>query len=141
MGRIKEQLKMTNKINRLLMFVVLAGLTTAWAVAQDADTGTKSKGQVRSITGCLSKADGANEYLLTGEDGSTWEVHSNNSVDLSSHVGHTIAAKGVVSHTKMHNMKEDAKEAAKDSGMKKTDTEHGHLEVTDVRMIGDSCQK
>jgi len=132
---------MTHKINRLLMCVLLAGMTTAWALAQDADTGAKSKAQVRSITGCLTKADGANEYLLTGTDGSTWEVHSNNAVDLSSHVGHTIEAKGAVSHAKMHNMKEDAKDAAKDSGMKKTSTEHGHLEVTDVRMIGDSCQQ
>jgi hypothetical protein len=31
------------------------------------------------------------------------------------------------------DMKEDAKEAAKDSGMKKTDNEHGHLKVTAVQ--------
>jgi hypothetical protein len=129
---------MMNKWSRLLLCVVLAGLTSAWAIAQDTDT--KSKGEVRSITGCLSKGDNANEFLLTGKDGSTWEVHANNSVDLASHVGHTIEAKGVVSHTKMHNMKEDAKDAAKDTGMKKNSTEHGHLKVTDVRMIGESCQ-
>ncbi len=129
---------MTNKWSRWMLCVVLAGLTSAWAIAQDTDT--KSKGEVRSITGCLSKGDSANEFLLTANDGSTWEVHSNNSVDLANHVGHTIEAKGVVSHTKMHNMKEDAKDAAKDSGMKKNSTEHGHLKVTDVRMIGESCQ-
>jgi hypothetical protein len=38
-------------------------------------------------------------------------------------------------------MKEDAKETAKDTGMKKSDKEHGHLEVTDVRRVGESCQK
>jgi hypothetical protein len=129
---------MTNKWSRWMLCVVLAGLASAWAIAQDTDT--KSKGEVRSITGCLSKGDSANEFLLTGNDGSTWEVHSNNSVDLASHVGHSVEAKGVVSHTKMHNMKEDAKDAAKDSGVKKNSTEHGHLEVTDVRMIGESCQ-
>ena len=129
---------MTNKWSRLLLCVVLAALTSAWAIAQDTDT--KSKGEVRSITGCLSKGDSANEFLLTGNDGSTWEVRSNNSVDLASHVGHTIEAKGVVSHAKMHNMKEDAKDAAKDSGMKKNSSEHGHLKVTDVRMVGESCQ-
>lgn len=129
---------MKNKWSRLLFCVVLAGLTSAWAIAQDTDT--KSKGEVRSITGCLSKGDSGKEFLLTGNDGSTWEVHSNNSVDLASHVGHTIEAKGVVSHAKMHNMKEDAKDAAKDSGMKKNSTEHGHLKVTDVRMVGESCQ-
>jgi hypothetical protein len=78
---------------------------------------------------------------LTGSDGSTWEIHANNSVDLASHVGHTIKAKGVVSHTKMHNMKEDAKDAAQDTGVKKSNTEHGHLEVTDVHMVGESCQQ
>ncbi len=129
---------MTNKWSRLLLCVMLAGLTSAWALAQDTD---KSKSEVRSITGCLTKGDSANEYLLTGNDGSTWEVHANNSVDLASQVGHTVEAKGVVSNSKMHNMKEDAKDAAKDSGMKKSDTEHGHLTVTHVRMIGESCQR
>ena len=130
---------MTNNWSRLLLCVVLAGLTSAWAIAQDTDM--KSKGEVRSITGCLSKGDSADEFLLTANDGSTWEVRSNNAVDLAGHVGHTIEAKGVVSHAKMHNMKEDTKDAAKDSGMKKTSTEHGHLKVTDVHMVGDSCQK
>jgi hypothetical protein len=129
---------MANKWSRFLLCVVLAGLTSAWTLAQD--TGTKSKGEVRSITGCLSKGDNANEFLLTANDGSTWEVHANNAVDLASHVGHTVEAKGVVSHAKMHDMKEDAKDTAKDSGMKKNSTEHGHLKVTDVRMIGESCQ-
>ena len=89
---------MTNKWNRLMLCVVLAGLTSVWAMAQDTDT--KSKGDVRSITGCLSKGDSANEYLLTGTDGSTWEIHGNNAVDLASHVGHTIEAKGAVSNAK-----------------------------------------
>ena len=130
---------MTNKWSRFLLCVVFAGLTSAWAIAQDTDA--KSKGEVRSITGCLSKGDSTNEFLLTANDGSTWEVRGNNSVDLASHVGHTIEAKGVVSHAKMHNMKEDAKDAAKDSGMKKNSSEHGHLKVTDVRMVGESCQQ
>jgi hypothetical protein len=40
----------------------------------------------------------------------------------------------------MHNMKEDTKEMAKDAGMKKSDSEHGHLKVTDVKMVSDSCK-
>jgi hypothetical protein len=38
-------------------------------------------------------------------------------------------------------MKEDAKDAAHDSGMKKSNTEHGHLKITDVQMVSDSCQR
>ena len=129
---------MKNQLSRLLLCVALAALTSAWALAQDADA--KSKGEVRNMTGCLTRA-GSNEYLLTAQDGSTWEIHGNNSVDLASQVNHTVEVKGVVSHEKMHNMKEDAKDMAKDSGVKKNDTEHGHLEVTNVRSVGDSCQK
>jgi hypothetical protein len=37
-------------------------------------------------------------------------------------------------------MKEDAKEAAKDSGLKKSDSEHGHMTVTKVKMVSDTCK-
>jgi hypothetical protein len=101
----------------------------------------KPKSKVRTITGCLSKAEGGDEYLLRGKNGSTWEVHSKDSgVSLSDHVGHTVTATGVVSHSKLHNMKEDAKEAAKDSGVKKNDREHGHLTITSIEMVSESCK-
>lgn len=99
----------------------------------------KSKADVREVTGCLAKGDSAKEFVLTGSDGSSWEIRSSK-VALAPHVGHTVTATGVVSNATMHNMKEDAKEAAKDSGMKKSDDEHGHLTVTDVKMVSDSCQ-
>jgi hypothetical protein len=87
----------------------------------------------------LAKGDSAKEFVLTGNDGSTWEIRSSN-VDLAEHVGHTVTATGVVSNATMHNMKEDAKDAAKDSGMKKDDSEHGHLKVTAVKMVSESCK-
>ncbi len=132
---------MTNKWKRVLLGVLFAGLTTAWAVAQDTDTTAKSKDSVRTITGCLTKSGGGDEYLLTGNDGSTWEVHGNSSVDLASQVNHTVEAKGVVKHDKMHNMKEDSKEMASDTGVKKDKGEHGHLTITDLHMVSESCQK
>ena len=81
----------------------------------------------------------AKEFLLTGNDGSTWEVRSSK-VPLASHVGHTVALTGVVSNATMHNMKEDTKDMAKDSGMKKSNAEHGHMKVTDVKMVSESCK-
>ncbi len=33
------------------------------------------------------------------------------------------------------------KDMAHDAGMKKENTEHGHLKVTDVKMVSDSCSK
>ena len=115
---------------KLLLCVILAGCTFGLA---------KEKADIRDVTGCLSKGDSAKEFLLTGTDGSTWEVRSSR-VHLAEHVGHTVTATGVVSNAKMHNMKEDAKETAKDSGMKKSDAEHGHMTITDVKMVSESCK-
>ena len=123
----------------LFLGLILLGLTASAASAQD--TASKPKADVRSITGCLSTGDSADEYLLTGSDGSTWEVHSNTAVSLGEHVGHTVTLKGVVANAKAHNMKEDAKTAATDAGVKKTDNEHGHLKVTSLKMVSESCSK
>jgi hypothetical protein len=38
-------------------------------------------------------------------------------------------------------LKEDAKDAGKDAGMKNNSTEHGHLKITDVHMVSDACQQ
>jgi len=130
---------MTNKWSRLLLCVVLAGLTSVWALAQDTDT--NAKGEVRTITGCLTKSGGGSEFLLTANDGSTWEIHEKTGIDLASHVDQSVEAKGVVSHEKMHNMKEHTKDMAHDSGSTKVHAEHGHLRVTDVHKVSDSCQK
>ena len=116
----------------LLCFILAASMS---ALAGD----TKDKDKVRDVTGCLSKGDSAKEFVLTTSDGSTWEVQSDK-VTLADHVGHTVTATGVVSHAKMHNLKEDAQEAAKDTGMKKSNPEHGHMTVTDVKMVSDSCK-
>ena len=42
---------------------------------------------------------------------------------------------------KVQNAWGKAKDAAKDSGMKKDNTEHGHLKVTDLKMVSDSCNR
>ncbi len=123
-----------------LMLVVFGSMST---FAQDARRDTKSKSDTRTITGCLSKGDNSassKEYLLTANDGSTWEVRSD-AVLLADHVGHTVSAKGVVKNPTAHNLKEDAKDAAADAHMKKDTTEHGHMTITDVKMVSESCQK
>ncbi len=131
---------MKTSLMKLVLCTLFAGLATSWAIAQDSTTVSDSKSDVRTITGCVSKGDSADEFQLTGTDGSTWEVRSS-AVSLGDHVGHTVAATGVVSNSKMHNMKEDAKDAAKDSGMKKSNNEHGHLKITDVQMVSETCQR
>jgi hypothetical protein len=130
---------MRSKLSRLLLCLVLAGCTTGWLLAQEGNGTDKSKSDTRTITGCLTQGDNANEFMLTGQDGSTWEVRSS-SVSLEKHVGHEIEATGVVNHATAHNMKEDAKDAATDAHMKKNDTEHGHMTITDVKMVSHSCK-
>jgi len=115
---------------KLLLCVILAGCTFGVA---------KEKADVRDITGCLSKGDSAKEFVLTGNDGSTWEVASGK-VALAEHVGHTVTATGVVSNATMHNMKEDAKDTAKDAGANNSTREHGHLTITSMKMVGESCR-
>src|ERR1700737_710123 len=108
---------MTTKLNRLLLCLIVGGLAASWAVAQEETSASKSKSDVRTVTGCLTKGDSADEFMLTGNDGSTGEVRGSKSRgDLANPVGHTISATGVVSNAMAHNLKEDTKDAAKDTG-------------------------
>jgi hypothetical protein len=113
--------------------------TTTTTTDKDASTAAAdTHANVRTLTGCLQKGDSANEYSLMGQNGSTWELKSD-SVDLASHVGHTVTITGAVPHATMHGMKEDAKSEAQEHGMDKSATEHGHLTVTNLSMVSSSC--
>jgi len=128
------------KIRQMLVLLMFVLLGTWLAAAQDAASDSKSKSDTRTITGCLAKGDNADEFLLTAQDGSTWEIKSS-AVNLADHVGHTVAATGVVSNATMHNLKEDTKDVAKDAHMSKSNSEHGHMKITDVQMVSSSCSK
>jgi hypothetical protein len=125
-------------MKKALLCLVLACTASVWTLAQDSDA--KSKGSTRTITGCLQKTDDANEFRLIGNDGSSWEVRSD-TVSLADHVGHTVSATGVVSNSTAHNMKEDTKDMAHDAGVKKNNSEHGHMKITDVQMVSHSCSR
>jgi hypothetical protein len=103
------------------------------------DTKTTHK-KTRTLTGCLLKGEDASEYTFTAKDGGDWEIKSD-SVELDQHVGHTVKIVGVVSNATAHGMKEDMKEEMKEHGMNKHATEHGHLTVTDLTVVSDTCQK
>lgn len=120
----------------LLLCLVLA-CTAILATANDSE---KGKSDTRTITGCLSQGDNAKEFNLKADDGSTWEVRSSN-LSLAKHVGHKVTVTGVVSNATAHNLKEDTKDMAHDTGVKKGNNEHGHLKATDVQMVSDSCSQ
>jgi hypothetical protein len=118
----------------LFIFATTAGLATA----QDKTKTTHKK--TRTLSGCVSKGDDANEFKLTTAKGATWEIKSD-TLKLADHVGHSVTITGVVSNAKMHGMKEDVKDEAKEHGMGKKSTEHGHITVTDLTMVSASCSK
>jgi hypothetical protein len=125
---------MKNKL--LLSMIAVSTLLLVPAIGSSSE----DKDEVRTLTGCLTKAEGAHEYKLTTENGSTWELHSK-TVRLSPHRGHTVTVTGKVRHADMHEAKEKAKDEMKEHGMDKDATEHGHLKVTNINMVSDSCKR
>lgn len=114
----------------LASLAVLPATGFANGARQDRDD---DRGKVREMTGCLQK-DG-DEYELMADNGSTWELKSDRA-NLADHVGHTVRVTGTVDHKKMH----DAKEKTQDA-VDRDNKEHGHLTVTDVKMVSRSCTK
>jgi hypothetical protein len=129
-------MKLNTAITVLALFVFTS--TAGLATAQDTTKTTHKK--TRTLTGCLQKGDDANEYKLTTAKGATWEIKSD-TVKLGDHVAHTVTITGVVSNATLHGAKEDAKAEAKEHGIDKNSTEHGHMTVTDLKMVSNSCSK
>jgi hypothetical protein len=127
-------LKIVTGVIALFLFAGAAGLATA----QDTTKTTHKK--TRTLTGCLQKGEDANEFNLTVKDGGTWEIKSD-TFKLGEHVGHTVKITGVVANATAHGMKEDVKEEMKEHGMDKHTAERGHMTVTDLSMVSDTCQK
>ncbi len=125
---------MTTKLAFNLLAVSCVAMAPAFAQSINAQEQDKSA-KIRSVTGCLSAGDSANEFKLTQDDGSTWEIQSKD-VKLSPHVGHTVSVTGKVWHPDMHGAKEKTKEAVSPDAK-----EHGHLDATSVKMISESCKK
>ena len=119
-----------------LSFFALSGLALLPAAGfanrttQDRDD---DRSKVREMTGCLQKE--GDDYHLTADNGSTWELKGDR-VNLSDHVGHTVRVTGTVEHEKMHDAKEKAKEKTQDNP-----NEHGHLTVTNLKMVSRSCSR
>jgi len=123
-----------------VVFVVSCAVASAAALATAQDTTKTTHKKTRTLTGCLQKGDDANEYKLTTTKGGTWEIKSD-TVKLGEHVSHTVTITGVVSNATLHGAKEDVKAEAKEHGVDKNSTEHGHMTVTYLKMVSDGCSK
>jgi hypothetical protein len=125
------------KITRVAIWIAAFAVFSSIAGTARAQEEKKTTHQkVRTLTGCLQK-DG-DDYNLTTKNGGTWELKSD-AVKLAPHVGHTITITGVVSNAALHGAKEDVKGEAKEHGVGKNSTEHGHMTVTNAKMVSDSC--
>jgi hypothetical protein len=113
--------------------------SVAFVGAQDVEKKTTHK-KVRTLSGCLQKTDDPKEYRLTTAKGGTWEIKSD-AVNLAEHVGHSVTVTGAVSNAAIHGAKEDAKAEAKEHGIDKDSTEHGHMTVTGLKMVSESCSR
>ena len=120
---------------------LIVALMVAGQLTSAQDTAKKTTHQkVRTVTGCLQKTDDANEYRLTTKAGATWEIKSD-SVKLAPHDGHTVTVTGVEPNATLHGLKEDSKTEAREHGVDKDSTEHGHLTVTALKMVSSSCSQ
>jgi hypothetical protein len=126
---------MKAKIAALALGLFVASTSTV--LAQDEKPTTHKK--VRTLSGCLQKGDSDKEFKLTDAKGDNWEIKSD-AVALSEHVGHTVKVTGVVSNAMAHGAKEDAKEKASEHGVGDS-AEHGHMTVTGLKMVNESCSK
>jgi hypothetical protein len=107
------------------MILVAASLLcfslAGFAQGQTMPGSEKQAGKQTTVTGCLQKGDESNEFMLTAEDGTKYELKGSN---LSAHVGHTVTVTGTPMEEK------GAKEAA----------EGPHLSVSKVQMVSTSCK-
>jgi hypothetical protein len=121
------------------LFAMFAGASHVTSAQDEAKKTTHEK--VRTLTGCLEKTESdPNEYQLTTKEGGTWEIKSE-VVKMAPHVGHTVMVIGVVSNATAHGLKEDAKSEAREHGVDKNSTEHGHMTVTSLKMVSKSCSE
>jgi hypothetical protein len=122
-----------------LTYLALGGMLLLPAIgmasrANQNETSDKSA-KVRKITGCLAKGDSDNEYAVKAANGATWEVKSD-AVNFGQHVGHTVTVTGTVNNAAAHGAKEKVKDKTMDNP-----NEHGHMTVTNLKMVSESCKQ
>jgi hypothetical protein len=131
-----------------LIFATLAFalLVPAVSLAQDAaqaPTASASATQAKQnpkapsmVTGCLQKGDQPGEITLTAADGKIYDLRSD-TVKFDEHVGHQVTATGTVTHQTAKA--EEKKDGQVENAASKE--AYGDLNVTDVKMVSDTCTK
>jgi len=128
----------------LTLLIALCPVTLAAQNVASKDAGAKPRHHRVAVTGCLQKSNEPGEFSITGEDGKAWDLRSSK-VKLSKHVGHKVTVTGVRYHEpKAEEAKEEKAETGEraEGGVKEAkEGEEGHLRVTGLKMISESCSK
>jgi hypothetical protein len=88
-----------------------------------------------TVTGCLEKGAKPGDVTITGTDGKSYDLQSD-SVKLAEHIGHQVAVTG----TETREMKAEEK---KEGQVEKASSKeaYGNLNVTDLKMVSETCTK
>ena len=111
----------------LIAMFLCAGLLMPLALQGQEKKGSASRtGGDVTVTGCLQKGDGPNEYAIT-ENGKSYGLRSD-TVNLASHLNHKVTVTGTPTS------------ATEKKGSKESTEESEHLQVTNLKMVSTSCQ-
>lgn len=136
-----------------LAVVVLFGMQLSAQDAADAERKHRGSddGKSVSVTGCLQKGAGADEFTITGDDGKAYELKSSSSINLSEHVGHKVTITGKAGSEAKEQTSATSPSAAAPtepsgassergkSGKSAGSTAMNQLNVTDLKMVSTSC--
>lgn len=128
---------MMQKLSNHLVWIVLVlfvclGAVLLWAAPQ-----TGNEPSTQTVTGCLQKGMESRGFFVVDADGKHWELYPDKSVSLADHVGHTVTVTGTMAK------RSPAQEEKSQPYEKKeiTGKEHSDLQVSNVKMVNDTCSK
>ena len=128
------------KRSEVLIALGLAIALAMWAAAPASAASfagqapSASAGDSQSVTGCIKKGHEAGGFYLVAEDGKTYELSGD--AKLSDHVGHKVTVTGTMAQAGKEKEEQIGKSEKKESGGKT----HSDLQVTDVKMVSESCK-
>jgi hypothetical protein len=89
----RRMIKLTFLLGMFLALTVFSSGGSTCSTQKTGQTADQSKANSVTITGCLSKGDGENDYTITAADGKKYDLKSEK-VALRSHVGHKVTVTG-----------------------------------------------
>jgi len=122
---------MTRACAHVMLGILLAALTSGWAIAQTQSGAKISKKEMNAIAGCLTRS--GDQFLLLGSDGSTWQIQIEKPIDLTSLLGKRVEARGAVSSENARNTE------TKPDGNEKKKPIRGQMKASSIRQIEGAC--